>query len=287
MSDNEPGANRRVTEQMLSIDNVAFKAPLYIPIAVTDPDFMERLRLASFKLDVYCTECGRDSIFHVFRPDYVRPISFPAGSISQGSIRSLPKQLESGSFSVDANCVRCRTAYESRFRYDGKVLTKIGQFPSIADLEGADLRRFRGLLRGGYFEELNRAIGLASHGIGIGAFVYLRRIFEKLIDDHYGDHVRSHGAIDDYASMSIDQRVAALKKNLPAALVTNKVAYKILSKGIHELSEEECKLYFPLVRAVIVAILEEDFQRRERDRAAKVLSNELGKIAEALNRGDA
>jgi len=33
--------------------------------------------------------------------------------------------------------------------------------------------------------ELSTAIGLYSHGVGIGSLIYLRRVFEFLIDEAY------------------------------------------------------------------------------------------------------
>ena len=47
-----------------------------------------------------------------------------------------------------------------------KVLTKIGQYPSIADLSVAELKKYQKVLQADDYRELSRAIGLASHGIG-------------------------------------------------------------------------------------------------------------------------
>jgi len=44
------------------------------------------------------------------------------------------------------------------------------------------IKKYRKILGDSKYRELHRAIGLSAHGVGIGAFVYLRRIFEGLVE---------------------------------------------------------------------------------------------------------
>ena len=61
-------------------------------------------------------------------------------------------------------------------------IEKIGQFPSLADFHLYKLKKYKNsILPKEKAKEFSKAIGLAAHGIGIGSFVYLRRIFEYLI----------------------------------------------------------------------------------------------------------
>ena len=54
----------------------------------------------------------------------------------------------------------------------------------MADISEAELRPYSKVLSAEEYRELTRAVGFtASHGVGIGSFVYLRRIFERLIED--------------------------------------------------------------------------------------------------------
>jgi hypothetical protein len=119
-----------------------------------------------------------------------------------------------------------------------------------------------------YFSDLRRAGGLASHGIGVGAFVYLRRIFEKLIADHYKHFASVNGPIENFDNLRMLEKVEALSPVLPSAALEFKQVYSILSKGVHELDEDTCKSYFGLVKAIIVAILEEDLQNKAKAEAA-------------------
>ena len=86
--------------------------------------------------------------------------------------------------------IRCKRT-DDVFRYyilwnaEKKQITKIGQYPSIADFHISEIKQYKKLLPDEKLKEFTRAIGLAANGVGIGSFVYLRRIFEYLIYDAY------------------------------------------------------------------------------------------------------
>jgi len=65
------------------------------------------------------------------------------------------------------------------------ILMKVGQYPSVADIHIGRIKQYNSVLDKSLIKELTRAIGLAANGVGIGSFVYLRRIFEKLIMDAF------------------------------------------------------------------------------------------------------
>lgn len=62
-------------------------------------------------------------------------------------------------------------------------LSKIGQDPSPADVAKQNIRKYSSTLNEPNFSEFGRAIGLASHDIGIGSFLYVRGIFERLVNE--------------------------------------------------------------------------------------------------------
>ncbi len=68
------------------------------------------------------------------------------------------------------------------FKLVGDEVMKIGQCPSRADLEKSVLKKDPKVLDEQNYSDLIRAIGLASHGIGAGSHVYLRRVFENLLE---------------------------------------------------------------------------------------------------------
>ncbi|TIX16221.1 MAG: short-chain dehydrogenase [Mesorhizobium sp.] len=217
------------------------------------------LQSGDLKFDAYCIYCKKITPFKTRRaPDY------------QNLLGKASQVLTDGSFPCIFICQREPAhKYTYLFRATSATRThKIGQWPSMETIAASDIEKYRNVLEPEYFSELHRAGGLFSHGIGVGAFVYLRRIFERLIARHHADLPEP---IEGFATMRMDEKIDALKSVLPAPLVENKAAYGILSKGMHELDEDTCRKHFPVVRAAIIAILEEDLQAREKKKAADAL----------------
>ena len=80
----------------------------------------------------------------------------------------------------------------------------------------------------------------------------------------------------------MSERVKMLDGYLPEVLINNTTIYGILSKGIHELSEEECRKYFPVVKECIYQILGmwESLRKKQADEAA--LSKALSAITTSI-----
>ena len=72
---------------------------------------------------------------------------------------------------------------------------------------------------------------------------------------------------EDFERLKFDVKIDTLKDYLPEVLVANKNVYGIVSKGIHELSEDECREMFPYIKAGIELIL--DALLAEKERKAK------------------
>lgn len=156
-------------------------------------------------------------------------------------------------------------------------IKKIGQWPSLADIANDESKRYRSVLSRVDGAEFHRAIGLASHGVGIGAFVYLRRIFERLIHQAFRDHQQVEGWSDtDFTSKRMEDKIELLKGHLPQFLVEQKRIYSILSVGIHELDEKECLGFFEALKHSIIIILEDHKRQKEererRDQFAKAIA---------------
>ena len=67
----------------------------------------------------------------------------------------------------------------------------------------------------------------------------------------------------------MDDKIQMVKDYLPEFLVENRTLYAILSKGIHDLSEDECLQYFETVKIGIEQILDEKIIAKEKaDKAA-------------------
>ena len=244
--------------------------PLY---KVFNFDFkVEAIRLRAIEyyagpLDAYCVHCQADSIF-------LRQINrLPMPGASEYG-------LYNHVFTCTLSCTRDRThEFVATFLVHGTTLTKIGQYPSIADLSSASIKKYRKTLGKQAYGELNKAIGLYSHGIGIGAFVYLRRIFENLVEEA---HQRAKNTPEwneiKFSSSRMGDKIQMLRSYLPDFLVEHRVIYSILSKGLHELSEEECREYFGPVFVGIELILDEQVKEEEARQKIKSLGNAIQTI---------
>lgn len=161
---------------------------------------------------------------------------------------------------------------------DNKSMRKIGQYPSVADLTFPELDAYEKVLAKEDRKEFGRAIGLYASGIGAGSYVYLRRIFERLLmqaKSNAGDAIDS----DAFNHARVDEKITMLSAYLPAALTSNPTLYGILSKGIHELSENECIAYFPVVKECIYMILNEWEDMRKKEEQQRAINAALSKIA--------
>jgi hypothetical protein len=83
----------------------------------------------------------------------------------------------------------------------------------------------------------------------------------------------------------MDQKILLLEEYLPTLLVENAAIYSILSMGIHQLDEDECKEYFPTVRHGIEMILDQELENLRKQRDAKRLKNEIGQIKGRVRSG--
>jgi hypothetical protein len=159
-----------------------------------------------------------------------------------------------------------------QFLIKSKQIQKIGQFPSSASLLDVEAGKYRPLLKD-RAQEFARAKISASHGFGIAAFAYLRRVFEEEIEVAHALARESEGwdeSIYDAARMT--EKIALLQDELPPFVVENSAFYGILSGGLHNWTEEECLRTFNLLESGIELILDarlKDHQRLKKEKRAR------------------
>jgi hypothetical protein len=274
-----------------SYAKLCLETGLYTPIELDgerDAAWLAQLRDGEVMFDAHCVECGRSATFRTFREvtDTFRETLMQRHSPTTGIRRTALARLQrlafdTGQFGLHLACQRHGHLFSVFFELNSNEIKKIGQRPSIEDVASEETDRLRPVL-GKYYGEMRRAGGLFSHGIGIGSFVYLRRVFESLIEEHRVAAEADAGPIAEYDSMRMDERVAALKHRLPKAVVEHAQAYSILSKGIHELSETECLLYFPILRRAILMMLEQAHEARVRGMEEEKMKKDMQAINATL-----
>lgn len=155
-----------------------------------------------------------------------------------------------------------------------KFIMKIGQIPSISTLQFSDIeKKYEKVLEQKLLDEFKKSINSASHGYGVAAFVYLRRIFENLILDTFKiSTVDYETKLKDFVSLRMEEKIDQLKDHLPSQLVEMKSIYGILSLGIHELTEEKCLAFFVPLKLSIELILDQKIEedlKKKRDSEVK------------------
>ncbi|PUB18244.1 hypothetical protein [Paenisporosarcina sp. OV554] len=165
-------------------------------------------------------------------------------------------------------------------------IMKIGQTPSNIEFDNT-FSRYKKVIKDKDINfELKRAIGLKSHGVGVGSYVYLRRIFEKLIYKQFEEYMKSHAQYNrkEFNNKRMEDKIPFLKDYLPTSLVENTNLYKVLSKGIHELSEKDCLEYFGPVYESIIIILEEKLEIEEKNNRKNAILKAVNKVHSNLSK---
>lgn len=170
--------------------------------------------------------------------------------------------------------------------YNGKILGKIGQWPSLADIQFAEIgKKYDNFMSRSDLQEFKKAIGLAAHGVGAGSFVYLRRIFENLIREAFETNKASLSITEtDFQKKRMSEKVELLNTFLPSQLVDMKDIYSVLSNGVHELSEEECLAFFPAMKLSIELILEQKIEMEIKAKRDDAVRKQIASISSQIKK---
>ncbi len=280
---------------------------LYDSMEINEDNISDLISLlnGTVRISSYCKECKEERVFTM------NPIEYLAenmGEYYKEKLSDKVASLQKSEFSIDyriangtpwgwkswwiedqtrlLNFEFCCTM-DPTHHLDFVVLTddsnfkKIGQYPSVADMSFPELDQYKNVLSPLDRKEFGSAIGLYAHGVGAGSYVYLRRILERLLFQakaNAGDVINS----DEFSSARVGKKITMLKEYLPDMLTSNATIYGILSKGIHELTEKECRAYFPVVKDCLFMILQEWEEMKKKQENKKSISAALAKIASSI-----
>jgi len=260
-----------------TVQRFVFETPLYEELYIENEKKLFRMvKIGSSRVDGHCLYCKKNSVF------------FSNFEIKGESV-SIRHSITGYHF-LKFTCARCHlqniivcvliSAETTDFTTQMKKIKirKIGQWPTHADLANKELDKYLKVLSTEDRGEIARANGLAAHGVNIGAFVYLRRVFERLI---YRAFERSALEMnrDDFSKLRMPEKMDTVKEQLPKFVREHKNIYRILSKGIHELNESECGKYYEILKQSIILILD-----REKEIALREESEEkLGKMLKGIS----
>ena len=264
--------NSFINEQMLLY-------PLYKPMPVnTKVANYKFFPYNNLKIECYCNLCKQRRIFSLHNSSYAWvDISLQCKQASAAD------ELKGKDYFRIIGCGDCGHSLVVEFKVlsDDKIM-KIGQYPSIYDLnEEINNKPFIKELGDEYAGYYKNACSLYSFNTCIGALTYLRRIFEKLLIDCFNDNKDNLDfSKEDFLYYHIDEKVKKLKKYLPSLLFENgfNQIYSKISDGIHNLSEEECQVIFPIVKCALEEILIQKLANQEQEKRRKTIANELSNL---------
>lgn len=236
-----------------SPEHFIFECPLYDLLAISEEQ-VRTILVEEVRIDGYCPHCRQMRTFNRIH-----------GQKTYNWLELYDHEDDENFGELRFVCTRYE-AHVLRFIYflARGTIQKIGQFPSFADIALDESKEYSKLLSKEDASEFHKAIGLAAHGVGIGSYVYIRRIFERLIQKRFDEFQSAEGwdAVE-YQKMKMAERIEFMKSHLPEFLVKNKRIYSILSLGVHELDEQTCLGFFDVLKTSTIIILEEDKKKRE------------------------
>lgn len=215
-------------------------APLYTPIML--PGDIETRR--SYKLreiQAHCLNCNESKPFHNKEPE--------------SYVLFMEKYTNSRDFILKFECVTCK---ESCIKYwvtmaqidDANIqFQKIGQDPQKELPRNKELSKFFKKDKDDY----NKAVVCLTHGYGVAAFAYMRRIVEKNIlslldliaEDESIDETVKEALQSLRKESSMADKIKVANNALPGYLKPDGInplgaIYKVLSEGVHSLPDEKC-----------------------------------------------
>ena len=157
------------------------------------------------------------------------------------------------------------------------TVTKVGQNPSMLTIKGFDFDVYKKQLSDfNAYEDYKKADLCNANQYYVGAYAYLRRIFEKMVLKFCEGVPLKDNHIDTKIEATKDQfdpRIRDMLVNL----------YDILSKSIHELDEDVGKQYYEYLKAVIEMQLEFLKTEYEKNKQTKKLESTLNKIKSSFS----
>lgn len=186
-------------------------------------------------------------------------------------------------------CPTCDEKLTMIFLYEKNCIAKVYQSFISDIIKDEDIQQFKKmkLLNEDDLKELNNANKCKKLGMNIASFVYMRRIFENMLQRIYEAH-QSEVTIKDSSKKFIDlfvkDKVKLLKPYLPI-LMNKEVSsdkyiklYKLLSEGIHKLNEDICESLYNIIKELLLMILEKEMQEKKNRKNLTELETSFNKI---------
>lgn len=170
--------------------------------------------------------------------------------------------------------------FKLTFIEDELTFQKVGQFPNKVDFMDFGINDYKKILNEFQaYDDFYKGYYMANTGFGIASYAYLRRVWEKLIKykfDKFNDENKITN--EEFEKYSMSKKIEYLKVELTDPMVDNKCLYSIISEGIHNLDEEKCLKYCPILKKAIDVILSLELVIRNREKLEKEIESSVQKV---------
>ena len=268
------------------LEEIFTNTPPYKKIEIPINEYLSIWDLdKKISIDDYCENCGAEKVFVCHsntQLEHIKAHAKNSNHLPYTDSNIIKKHFIN---SINANydnttifkfvCAKCGEIHYFSVLFESDFMVKYGQYPSYSTQNVKKVEKYKNLISK-YYPELKKSLNAYSQGMGVASFVYLRRILEWLLEEKCLDDEKPLKFVD-----KLD-KVEKREKIIPDDFseIKNQI-YSVLSKGVHEYSEEECLDMYDVVFFVIESILENELNKKERKRrineVKKSISNKLKK----------
>ena len=255
--------------------------------------------------------CKREVLYYndTFSDDYLIDIPDPDVTMD---VRIISLLEESKFIDKYLICPLCNKTYRVSFALEFEntekkkriLLIKIGQYPSLHEFANEDLSLLEKILRKFKIkEDYRNAMRMHTDDYNIAAYVYLRRVLEKIVLSKYNENKNAVDAelvqqmkleiegktkaesnaerkreVEEkvkqkysggFMHLDFVGKLKALKEYVPDFFTDNPEIYGVVSAGIHSLEENKCKEYYDILKQAVDIILYEEEAKRKKEELIK------------------
>ena len=255
--------------------------PLYKKIRMNvDNNICDVFPYNDFRLELFCSICKKRRIFCFQNSSFVKVFLDQYGNQQCEKVKDFLFKTDYFSVRAQADCKHNLLVIFKKI--DNSTIMKIGQYPSIYELnEEINNKEFIKMLGDEYAGYYKNACSLYSFNTCIGAMIYLRRIFEKILLDTYEEQKENIDIkLVDFKKLRMEDKLKQLKIYLPDILFEQgfNVIYTKISDGVHNLTENECQEIFPILKTAIEEILIDKLEIQEKQKRRTEISNKISNL---------
>lgn len=223
------------------------------------------------KIKTYCIDCIHENSMNV----YINEVNCFGSRICD----SLHDYIK-----ITIECVADNThKMDFILHVEDDIAEIVGAYPNKLKLKYINYKKYEKHLKK-HYKALINAEKVHEIEASAGAFVYLRRIFEDIIEEKHMKADLNEKDEDDYKNNNMKKKVKMLKSDLSNIISENCTdIYGVLSKGVHQLTDEECSQYFYVMRDLIISILDEELSKIENEKNTKKVINGCKKIKKEIS----